>query len=216
MLRSQEAAAASGERKHWEWHGDGNINSDLTYVDFVHELSRCGAVRRENRGSVSVRIIVDDWYGVVETFRWQADQHRAENFLFVATHGWCDFSQNGWANKVALLILLHGDFTAVQHNFCAFVCAWLNQTQNAFLRLRGDNGSNIDARLMTSSNFELRRAFHKVGNPLASIANKDGSWLGRRRVRKATRPNGTRVQIPDLQEPCNVDPQLRKQPRWAG
>lgn len=70
---SEEAAPRSGEREHGQRNGNGNIDSDLSYVDLLHEFPGSRSVSCENAGSVSVGVLVDELDGIVNGFGGEAD-----------------------------------------------------------------------------------------------------------------------------------------------
>jgi hypothetical protein len=173
VLGAPEAAARSGEREHGQWHGNGNINANLSNINFVDKFPRSRTIRRENGGAIAVWVFIDEVDGVVERLGRETHQHWSKNLLLVAFHRGRHVDENGGTNKVALVEAIDLDVAAVEHDFGAFINSRLHQVKDAFLRLRRDDWADIDAWFVSGSDLQLRCTLNQIWNPFASLAHKD-------------------------------------------
>jgi len=83
---TSDGLLVAGEREHGEGDRDGNVDSNLAGLDLLLEAGRRCAGACEDGGAVAVFVGVDEGDGVVEGGDVEADEDRAEDFLFVAGH----------------------------------------------------------------------------------------------------------------------------------
>lgn len=88
----------TGEGEHGQWHGDGDVDTQLAGLDVLLEAGGGGAGAGEDGGAVAVLVGVDHVDGVVEGLDVQADEDGAEDLLLVALHVGGDVGDNGGAN----------------------------------------------------------------------------------------------------------------------
>jgi len=80
---SQVGLLVACEREHGQWHWDGQIDTDLSSLDFVLELSGYGAVLSEERAAVSVLVRVNQLERLGEVVHSHDVHHGSEDFLVV-------------------------------------------------------------------------------------------------------------------------------------
>lgn len=94
------------EAEHGERDGDGDIDPDLSGLDFFLEFSGSGTGRGEDCSSVAVFVVVYESDGVVDGLYVEADEDRSEDLLFVTSHVFCHVGDDGWADLGGVLVML--------------------------------------------------------------------------------------------------------------
>lgn len=95
---TSNALLVAGEAEHGKWHWDGNIDTNLTGLNFALEAAGGGARSGEDGGTVAILVVVDEINGLVDSLDVQANQYRTEDLLAIAAHVWFDITDDRGAN----------------------------------------------------------------------------------------------------------------------
>ncbi|KAF1765613.1 hypothetical protein GCK72_005566 [Caenorhabditis remanei] len=153
---SEEGTARASEREHREWDWDWHVDSDLSDIDFIGELSGGGTVAGEDGGSVSVWVVVDNFDSFVEVLSFH------------------DNNKNGWSNKVSIFKSWNSDIGTIEWNLCSLLSCALDKTKNASLGMLGDKWSNISIWFPSSINLQVLSFLHELWEPGTSLSDEDG------------------------------------------
>ncbi len=124
----------SCEWEHWQWYWNWNIDTHLTCLNFVLELSGSWTWFCENWCSITPSVSVDEINRFLKGVCVAADQDGAENLLLVNCHIWSHSINNCWGYKVSLWELWVSVLATVKNDFGAFLFSSADQTNNSFLK----------------------------------------------------------------------------------
>ena len=116
-LKSQKRTFISREREHWQRNWNWDINSNLSRLSSIGEIPCKEPTFREDGGSISPGILVDDLKGLFIGFNSHNCQSWAKQLLTVS---W-DFPStsrghvnNCWTEEISIWILRMGVVSAIQ------------------------------------------------------------------------------------------------------
>lgn len=165
----------ASEREHGKRNRDGNVDSDLTALNFTLEFVSCRSGSCENSATVSVFVSVDEVNSFLKSIDVKADQNRAEYFFLVAGHIGSDVVDNGGSNEVALRVLRMNVLGAIKDKFCTLGNCRFAKTKNSFLLVSVANGTQIDTFLFSCTDFEGLSFGNQILDPLFGFSDKDNS-----------------------------------------
>lgn len=84
--RSSNTSLVTSEGEHGKGNGDRNVNSNLTRLDTLLEVSRARSGLGKDDCTITPFVAVDKINCTVDCIRIYAEQHRAEDLLLVASH----------------------------------------------------------------------------------------------------------------------------------
>lgn len=104
VCNSSEAVFSTSEREHREWNWNWKINSNLSWFNFMLELSGSVAVLSENSGSIAPSVFVDDINTFLQGLYSNNNHNWSKNFIIIYWHAWSSVINNSWANEVTVFI----------------------------------------------------------------------------------------------------------------
>src|SRR5690349_18178060 len=116
---AEERLFLSAEGEGCRWRGDTDIDTDVTGVDAIFEITGMTTAVGENAGGVTVFAGIDDVYGLVKIGSFHDRQNRAKNFFFGEDVVGLDIFDDGRPNEHALAETFNAGITAIEHNFRA-------------------------------------------------------------------------------------------------
>jgi len=166
----------SSEGEHWKRNWDWNVDSDLSSLNLMLELSGGSSVVGEDGGTVAPLVVVHKSDGFIESFGFDGAENGAEDFFLVSSHARLAAGDDSWADEVALFVARNGRVSAVEKKVAAFGDGLSDDTFDVFLRLWRNDRSDVTARFVARSAFEVLGHLEKVWDPLPRFTNEDTDW----------------------------------------
>ncbi len=99
---SPETGLAASEGEHGKRDRNGEVDTNLTALSLVLELSGSVAILSEDSSTITASMIVHKINSLLESIDSNNNHNGSENFLIIDVHAWLNVVNNGGADKVAL------------------------------------------------------------------------------------------------------------------
>jgi hypothetical protein len=123
-----------------ERHRDRHVDADHADVDPAGEVAGGVAVAGEDRGAVAVFVAHGQVDRLVVGLRPHGGEHGAEDLLLVDVHLGRDAVEEAGADEEAVLVALHPEAAAVDHELGALFDALVDEAEDAALGVRVTTG----------------------------------------------------------------------------
>jgi len=141
---SKSTSLVPAPREHRQGHGNGNIDSNLTHVDFPLVFPSSSTRLSEDGGSVAVLVLVDDLESLIQSLSVDDNEDGSEDLFLVAFHRGVGFN-DGRSDEVSVGISFHLDVTSVQEDFSALRLSGGYKPEDAVFGSGGDDGAPANA-----------------------------------------------------------------------
>jgi hypothetical protein len=104
----------TSEGEHGKWNWDGQVDADLTSLDFVLELASSVAILGEDGCTVTPGVGINEVNSFLSGVNANDIHNGAEDLLIVASHTNLAVINDGGTNPVALRVAFNSRVTAIQ------------------------------------------------------------------------------------------------------
>src|SRR5581483_5000567 len=174
-------AARAGETEIGRGYRYRNVDTHLADVDFVLELARRPAGRREERGAVAVGVRVDESDRLIERVDAGDAQHRAEDLLRVDFHAGLHAAEDRRSDEIAVGTTFDLTTAAVEQELRPFLRAGRDEALDPSFGGSRHQRTEIGAAIDAGTDLELARALDDIRQPFLGFADQH-----EHRIRHAT------------------------------
>jgi len=188
---TSERVLVSGEGEHGKGDGDGNVDTNLTGVDFMLELSGSGSRLGEEGATITPTVFIDELDGFFEGVNSDDTEDGAEDFFIVALHTGFNVIEDSGSNEVTLGVFRMDEASTIEGNLGAFLFSRVDVTNDSFLQSSINERAEVDSFISTDTDLELLGFFDQIGDPILGFTDKDGGGQGHASLSSGTKSSSS-------------------------
>jgi len=170
---SPHGGLVSGEGEHGEWDWDGEVDSDLSGLDFVNEFTGDVSVLGEKSNTVTPRVGVDEVNSFLNGLDALNAHDGSEDLFVVAVHSGVDVHDDGGSNPVSVGVSFNLDITSIEEKFGVLFTIG-NEVVDGLEESLVVGGSNIGV-FGSGSDGKGLGLFNNSVDPVLSLSDEDNN-----------------------------------------
>lgn len=131
-------------REHRQWHGDRNVNSNLSHINLPLVFPGSSTGLGEDGGSVPILVLVDDLESLVESLGVEDDEDGSEDLFVITLHCGIGFD-DGRSDEVSVWITFDLNIASVQDDLSAFGLSGVDESEYTVFGSRRNDRTPVRA-----------------------------------------------------------------------